>query len=153
MYGTPACAQSHVVVVDPRPSDYHGLAALAEEHGWHIHLLTTASAAMRFTSGTLSELWMINIRLPEMSGIDLLEMLRERHDHTLMLIVSDRYDIDDEQSACRAGAASYLCKDRSGALDCMRALTQFAATETPDAAPAARANVTAARRRQPVRPP
>ena len=71
-------SQSHIVVVDPRPHNYHELAALASHNGWHIHLLTNASATMRLARSTHVALWMINVRLPDMSGFDLLEMIRDQ---------------------------------------------------------------------------
>jgi DNA-binding NtrC family response regulator len=106
--------QSHVVVVDSRPADYRNLPRLAGEHGWHVHFLTTARAAVRFCKSTGVDLWMIGVRLSDMSGFELFETLREQLLGTPVFIVSEKYDLEEERRACSCGAALYLCKSASG---------------------------------------
>jgi CheY-like chemotaxis protein len=107
--------QSHIVVVDSRPNDYRVLPRLAEEHGWHIHFLTSARAAVRFVRSAGVDLWMISVRLPDMSGFELLEALREQLIGTPVFIVTERYDEEEERRACSYGAAMYLSKGDVGA--------------------------------------
>jgi DNA-binding NarL/FixJ family response regulator len=114
----PLASQSHIVVADPRPHDYHELAALAGRYGWHVHLLTSASATLRLARSTTAALWMVNTRLPDMSGFDLLEMIREQLSSARVFIVADRYNPEHESRACRIGAAFYVCKTANGWLDC-----------------------------------
>jgi DNA-binding response OmpR family regulator len=106
--------QSHIVVADSRPADYCNLSALAGEHGWHIHFLTNARAAVRFGRSAGIDLWMIGVRLRDMSGFELFETLRNQLLGTPVFIVSDRYDPEEERRVCRSGAALYLCKSASG---------------------------------------
>ena len=88
--------QSHIVVADPRPHDYQQLAALAGRYGWHVHLLTSASATLRLARSTAAALWMVNTELPDMSGFDLLQMLREQLASARVFIVADCYDPEHE---------------------------------------------------------
>jgi len=106
--------QSHVVVVDSRPADYRNLPRLAGEHGWHVHILTSARAAVRFCKSTGVDLWMIGVRLSDMSGFELFETLREQLLGTPVFIVSEKYDPEEERRACSCGAALYLCKSATG---------------------------------------
>ena len=85
-------SQLHIVVVDPCPQDYRDLALAAGTNGWHVHLLTSARAAIRFSRLTQAELWMISIGLPEISGFDLLEMLRPKLAGSRVLLVADHYN-------------------------------------------------------------
>jgi DNA-binding NarL/FixJ family response regulator len=124
----PLASQSHIVVADPRPHDYQQLAALAGRYGWHVHLLTNASATLRLARSTPAALWMVNSRLPDMSGFDLLEMLREQLKSARVFIVADRYDPEHESRACRIGAALYVCKAASGSFDCATLLDALADT-------------------------
>jgi DNA-binding response OmpR family regulator len=110
--------QSHVVVVDRQPTGYHGLVELAEEHDWHVHFLTSARAALHFAGRLSADLWMVHVSLPEMSGFDLYEILREQVVEATAFMVSDQYNSDDEHRACRIGAALYLCKDAERSIDC-----------------------------------
>jgi DNA-binding response OmpR family regulator len=106
--------QSHIVVVDSRPADYHNLPRLAGEQGWHIHFLTSARAAIRFAKSAGVDLWMIGVQLADMSGFELFETLRGQLVGKPVFIVSDEYDPEEERRACRCGAALYLCKSASG---------------------------------------
>jgi DNA-binding response OmpR family regulator len=106
--------QSHIVVTDSRPADYCNVSALAGEHGWHIHFLTNARAAVRFSRSTGVDLWMIGVRLRDMSGFELFETLRDQLLGTPVFIVADRYDPEEERRACSLGATLYLCKSASG---------------------------------------
>ena len=111
-------SQLHIVVVDPCPQDYRDLALAAGTHGWHVHLLTSARAAIRFSRLTQADLWMISIGLPEISGFDLLEMLRPKLAGSRVLLVADHYNPEQEAHACRCGAALYLCKGSGRSIDC-----------------------------------
>ena len=111
-------SQSHIVVADARPNDYRDLSLLAGEYGWHVHFLTNGRAAIQFARPSCADLWMVNVRLPEMSGFDLLEILRERAAGTPVFVVGDHYNPEDERRACRHGAALYLCKDATRSIDC-----------------------------------
>jgi DNA-binding response OmpR family regulator len=111
-------SQSHIVVADARPKDYRNLALLAGENGWHLHFLTSARAAIQFGRPSYANLWMINVSLPDMSGFELLEALRDRVAQNPVFVVADRYDAEDERRACRNGAALYVVKDAAGSIDC-----------------------------------
>jgi DNA-binding response OmpR family regulator len=111
-------SQSHIIVADGRPKDYRNLAMLAGEHGWHLHFLTSARAAIQFGRPGSAGLWMVNVCLPDMSGFELLEAIRDRVTDRPVFVVADRYDADDERRACRWGAALYVVKDAAGSIDC-----------------------------------
>ena len=111
---------SHIVVVDARPRDYRDLVPLAGKHGWHLHFLTSGLAAVRFVRGSGVDLWMISVTLPEMSGFDLLEMLRDQVASANVFLVADRYDAEQERRACCCGASLYLCKGADRSIDCER---------------------------------
>ncbi|MBI2824746.1 MAG: response regulator [Planctomycetia bacterium] len=111
-------SQSHVVVTDPRPLDYRNLAGLAGEHAWHVHFLTSGGAAIQFARRGSANLWMINVSLPDISGFDVVEMLRDLAVTAPVFLVADRYRAEDERQACLRGASLYLCKDTAASIDC-----------------------------------
>src|SRR5262245_37175446 len=123
-------AQSHIVVVDAQPVAYRGLVRLAGEHGWHAHLLTCGRAAIRLARFASVDLWMIAIGLPDMSGFDLVQMLRQQPLPPRVFLVSDAYDAKEERGACACGAALYLCKSSAGSVDC-NLLLDLLAGEVP----------------------
>jgi DNA-binding response OmpR family regulator len=109
-------SQSHVVVVDSRPADYRNLPRLAGEYGWHVHFLTSARAAVRFARSGGVNLWIIGIRLPDMSGFELFEMLRAHLVGTPVFLVAEQYDPEEERRVCGCGATLYLCKSTTGVI-------------------------------------
>jgi DNA-binding response OmpR family regulator len=128
-------SQSHIVVTDARPKDYRDLALLAGENGWHIHFLTDGRAAIQFARPRAADLWMINVRLPEMSGFDLLKIVRDRVPGVPVFLVADRYDSEEERRACGCGAALYLCKDATRSIDCKPLLELLITDNRVDALP------------------
>jgi DNA-binding response OmpR family regulator len=109
---------SHVVVVDSQPSGYHTLVALAEAQLWHTHFLTSGSAAIQIARRLRGDLWMIHVSLPDMSGFDLYEIVREQLAEATTFMISNQYSADDEGRSCGIGADLYLCKDDCQSLDC-----------------------------------
>ncbi len=125
-------SQSHLVVADPRPIDYRHLAEMAGDCEWHVHLLTSGAAAIQFARRSGADLWMVNVHLSDMSGFDLLEMLRDTGVEAPILIVADHCQAEDERHACRCGASLYLCKDADRKIDCQSLLEMLIAKDGPD---------------------
>jgi DNA-binding response OmpR family regulator len=118
-------SELHIVVADRRPKSYQNLTHLAGDYGWHVHFLTTGAAAIQFARPRCADLWMINVRLPDMSGFELLEILRERAVGVPVFIIADHPNADDENRACCGGASLYLCKDTAQSIDCKPLLERF----------------------------
>ena len=53
---------------------------------------------------------LLDIRMPEMSGIDLLRAIRDRGLHPIFLMVSGYAEFEYAQEALRLGAFDYLMK-------------------------------------------
>lgn len=110
--------QTHIAVADPRPRDYRDLTQLAGEHGWHVHFMTTGGAAIQLARRGYPALWMINTRLPDMCGFELVELLRVEAREPRVFAVADQYRAEDERHACQRGADMFLCKDAARLIDC-----------------------------------
>jgi DNA-binding NarL/FixJ family response regulator len=122
----PLDVQSHIVVIDAHPNDYRDMTLLAGTYNWNLHFLTTGAAALHFAPRGHPALWMINVRLPDMSGFDLVEMLRDEGVPGRVFAVADEYRAADESQACRYGADLYLCKDVVRLIDCAPILKTLA---------------------------
>ena len=99
-----------VAVVDPRPGDYGVLldAPLGAEMRWQF--LCCGRDALRLSQSEEVDLWVIHQVLPDMSGLELCEMLRARLSRPVIYVVSDRYCPDDERAARARGASLFGCK-------------------------------------------
>lgn len=101
---------TRVFVVDASPADYAEILRDAAQGGYEWHLFESGRAALRKDPAMGPEMWVVNMRLPDMAGADLLSMLRWRYPGVPVVLVSDRYSPQDEISARCSGAEMYLSK-------------------------------------------
>ena len=99
-----------IVVVDKDQADIRRILESTPEAMQVLCTLPDGRSALRMPPRPDDLLWMINSRLPDIAGCELLEMLRDRFHGVPVVIVADRYSSEDELHACRAGATLYLCK-------------------------------------------
>ncbi|SFJ82375.1 response regulator [Jannaschia pohangensis] len=90
------------------------LAAAASEHlqtvGHAVDVAGTFDAAMAAARATSYALILLDLRLPDGEGLDLLRDLRDRGDNTPVLIVTARDRITERIAGLEAGADDYLVK-------------------------------------------
>jgi DNA-binding response OmpR family regulator len=100
-----------VVVVDPCPADYTLIAAKVgkrqRDTTWEF--LASGREALRAARTRRVDLWIVNLSLPDISGLDLCRMLRERYAADLF-VVADQYRAEDERAARVCGVSVFLCK-------------------------------------------
>jgi len=99
-----------IVIVDSRPEDYRDLQTEANEEGLSLEVLNSGRAALRRDASTYPSLWVVNMRLPDITGPDLLTMLHEIYPGVPVCLVSDDYRCEDEIEARCNGAELYACK-------------------------------------------
>ena len=99
-----------LVVVDASIDDYAAL--FSDEQLQELpcrHFATGEEALQRFDP-SLATLWMVNMRLPDMTGIGFLHLVRYRSRRCPVFLIGDEYVSEDELAARAAGASAYLCK-------------------------------------------
>ena len=99
-----------VCVVDASPDDYETISHGVDEEGAKFVFKRTGRDALRLSPAANPELWIINMHLPDMSGVDLHSMIRARYPGVPVYLVGDDYDAQDELSARCCGATMYFCK-------------------------------------------
>ena len=99
-----------VVVVDAYPHDYDSLANQIGRADTEIVFVHSGHEALRACLTHMPAMWIVNMHLPDISGIDLQTMLRERGCRSPIALVGDRYCVTDEITARSAGADIYLAK-------------------------------------------
>ncbi len=122
----------NLVVVDANSDDYADLLQEICRYELEVRMFATGEEALQAAGARDSALWIINMRLPDMSGISLLKLVRQRLTRCRVVITSDVYSSEDELSARCAGATAYVCKPPSVAwLDAHQLQCRYAATRTP----------------------
>ena len=106
-----------IVVVDADLADYTSLLSLqpSADTELSIHLFSSARTALRVLPDSIEQrlpvsLFLINTTLPDMSGFDLLQMLRSKLNFAASVLVGSQYQLEDELAARRVGSTMYVCK-------------------------------------------
>lgn len=129
---------SEVVVVSPTCGRFDDFVAAAATGELGLHFCVDGRSALRMARRFRADVWLVNLDLPDMSGLDLLEMLvpvvaASGVDPLLggigaslgavddglksgVFAVADRASVEEEQRALRTGAAGYLAGPVSVAL-------------------------------------
>jgi CheY-like chemotaxis protein len=105
-----AATQGRLVIVDPRLDDYRDLVEPARKHLLRLTLTTTGSNALRLVPSFADAVWLLNPQLPDMNGLDLLEMLHSLQRSLKAVVIDNRYDPHREQRALELRAVQYVCK-------------------------------------------
>ena len=71
----------------------------------------TLAAAMAFGRGEPQDYWLVDLGLPDGSGIELIRLIRERHPATHVLVITVFGDADNIVNSIQAGANGYLLKE------------------------------------------
>jgi DNA-binding response OmpR family regulator len=105
----------YVVIADKKLDDYGPLVVELSERGVRVGLFSTGEDALRAAGGNAATLWVVNVKLPDMTGVALLKLVRRRLPRSTVFLVGDEYLADDELAARAAGATAYVCKPPSAA--------------------------------------
>ena len=105
-------AVPNVVVVDPRFNAYKQLADSARLGRINLHFRSSGAEAIKLADRRTVDAWLIAADLDDMSGHDLVELLRDRASDARLAVVesgaSSRQQVVAEQEASASGADSVL---------------------------------------------
>jgi len=100
----------HIVIVDDEPNIGLSLRLILEGEGYRVSICESAAGfnAQRATGHV--DLYLVDLRLADGNGIDLLRSLRQRGDETPVVMISGHGTIRDAVEATRSGAFDFLEK-------------------------------------------
>jgi len=99
----------NVLVIEDDPQIQRFLAAALEAHGYDIHIAATAMDGLRLATVHQPGIVIVDLGLPDISGIDAIKRLREWFTRPI-LVLSARSQEADKIAALDAGADDYLSK-------------------------------------------
>lgn len=102
-------AQMDLLIVDARTDDYQSLIEEIESE-FRLYHAQCGEQALRFSPRANDSLWLINTKLPDMTGLELISLLRERSARLHCALIGDTYSEEEELSARQAGVNFYGCK-------------------------------------------
>jgi two-component system nitrogen regulation response regulator NtrX len=99
-----------IVIVDDEPNIGLSLRLILEREGYGVTVFETGSAFRAERRAGRSDLYLIDVRLPDASGLDLLRELRQHGDPAPVIMISGHGTIPDAIEATRRGAFDFLEK-------------------------------------------
>jgi two-component system nitrogen regulation response regulator NtrX len=100
----------HVLILDDEPNIGLSLRLILEGEGCRVTICDSVSRFEAERARTQADLYLLDVRLPDGNGIDVLRVLREHDDATPAVMISGHGTIGDAVAATRAGAFDFLEK-------------------------------------------
>jgi len=100
----------HIVIVDDEPNIGLSLRLILEGEGYRISICESAAGFNAQRAMGHVDLYLVDLRLADGNGIDLLRSLRQRGDETPVVMISGHGTIRDAVEATRSGAFDFLEK-------------------------------------------
>ncbi len=99
-----------ILVVDDEENIGRSLRMILEREGYQVNTLASAAALRAFPERMRIDLFLLDVRLPDASGIDLLRELQAGEVTAPVIMISGHATIADAVQATRAGAFDFLEK-------------------------------------------
>ena len=100
----------HILIVDDEDNILRSLRLVLEPEGYTVSTAGSAAVFRNQSAAARPDLYLIDIRLPDGNGVDLLRELRQHEDRTPVVMISGHGTIPDAIEATRAGAFDFLEK-------------------------------------------
>ena len=100
------------LVVDDNPINLELISVLLEQEGFDVVSTRDAEEALAAVGARLPDIFVLDVQLPGMSGLDLLRMLRSRSDtQGICTVVVTSYAMDADRAVAKdAGCDAYFSK-------------------------------------------
>jgi len=99
-----------IIIVDDDENIRKTMQTILEDEGYIVDLATTGNEAIEITQKTAYNIALLDIRLPDMEGIELLGLIKENVPRTRKIMVTGYPSIQNTISALNKNADAYLVK-------------------------------------------
>jgi DNA-binding NtrC family response regulator len=103
-------ARSRLLLVDDEPEIGWILSRALREMGFEVATAETAQAALAAFESQAPELVLLDLRLPDGDGLDVLRRMRELDEHVPVIMLTGHGTIESAVRAMKGGAFDYLIK-------------------------------------------
>jgi two-component system nitrogen regulation response regulator NtrX len=100
----------HIIIVDDEPNIGLSLRLILEGEGYAVTICESAARFQALRGNGRADLYLLDVRLPDGNGIDVLRTLKQQEDPTPAIMISGHATIRDAVEATRSGAFDFLEK-------------------------------------------
>ena len=101
---------ARILIVDDDETIRTTMKAILEDEGYLVDLASTGEEAIQLTMKTTYNIALLDIRLPDMEGVDLLKLMRDSVPRTRKVMVTGYPSMQNAIAALNKNADAYLLK-------------------------------------------
>jgi len=101
---------SSILIIEDEPALATALGRICQRLGWRAELRASGNAGLEALAGGGFDLAILDIGLPDLSGLDVLEKARARSPQLPVVIITAHGKLENAVAARKLGAAAYLVK-------------------------------------------
>ncbi len=102
--------EARIVYVEDDPATGRLVKAIAEKEGYTLRVMSSGREFLKAVQGDPPDLCLIDLSLPDASGLDLLGQLRRSNPAVPAIVVTASDSVDDVVAAMKLGASDYVTK-------------------------------------------
>ncbi|HKI83970.1 MAG TPA: sigma-54 dependent transcriptional regulator [Candidatus Krumholzibacteria bacterium] len=99
-----------ILIIDDQESILFFLRRTLAEEGFEVISAETGSKALKLIESTIPDLVLLDLKLPDMSGLDVLERIQNLYPDLCVVMMTAFGDVETAVSAMKAGAFDYVNK-------------------------------------------
>lgn len=101
---------THVMIVDDEETICESLMAWFMKDGYQVETATSGAEALKRVQDKRFDIYLLDVKMPGMDGIELLSKLKQHHPDALVIMITAHGSIETAVEAMKRGAMDYLCK-------------------------------------------
>ena len=101
---------ARILIVDDDETIRTTMKAILEDEGYVVDLASTGEEAIQLTMKTTYDIALLDIRLPDMEGVELLKLMRDSVPRTRKIMVTGYPSMQNAIAALNKNADAYLLK-------------------------------------------
>ncbi len=103
-------ASARILIVDDEGAICHTISKALQRIGGYISTATSGEEALRLVAEQAFDVVLTDIRMPDISGVELLTRVKERSPDSVVILMTGYASLDTAIDAMRLGASDYLVK-------------------------------------------
>ncbi|MBW1979682.1 MAG: sigma-54-dependent Fis family transcriptional regulator [Deltaproteobacteria bacterium] len=100
----------HILVVDDELVIRESLKGWLQKSGYRVDTAESGSVAFKMLEERVYDLLFLDIMMPTISGLEVLEVVKERYPDTMVVMITAYGSVDTAVQAMKTGASDYLMK-------------------------------------------
>lgn len=101
---------SKILVVDDEPAIVSGCKMILAEQGYHVETCLSGREGLKKLLSTPFDLVLLDIQFPNISGIDILKILKQKNINVTAVVMTGKGTIENAVEAMKSGAFDFITK-------------------------------------------